>query len=133
MLQATLRGTTRCRWCGRTLRLDVLSRWMLSCMLALLLPNALLYGDVFYSGHLFVVSIFLIYGGLAILSYIGSPLLGLEIAPDRAALNQKQMVLVAGLVLAAALVVDGFIASKIASESELEKQRAPTSASRQAN
>ena len=102
-------------------------------MLALLLPNALLYGGVFYSGHLFVISIFLIYCGLAILSYIGSPLLGLEVAPDRAALNRRQTALLAALVLGAALVLDGFIASKIESESELEKQRAPASASRQMN
>jgi hypothetical protein len=133
MLHATLRGTTRCRWCGRTLRLDVLSRWMLSCMLALLLPNALLYGDVFYSGHLFVVSIFLIDSGMAIRSYIGAPLLGLEVAPDNAALNQRQSALLAGMVLAAALVIDGFIASKIDADNALERQRAPTSVSRQTN
>jgi len=130
-LQTALRGTTHCRWCGRTLRLDMLSRWMLSCLLALLLPNALFFGDVFYSGHLFLVSIFLIYSGMAILSYIGSPLLALEIAPDKAALSQRQSAALAAIVLAAALVIDGFIAYKIDAENALEKQPPPTSVSRQ--
>src|SRR5215210_5299973 len=113
MLHATLRGATRCRWCGRTLRLDLLSRWMLSCTIAILLPNALLYGDVFYSGHLFLVSIFLIYSGLAILSYLGCQLLALEVAPDHVALNRTQSALLAGSVLVAAVAMDGVIASKI--------------------
>ena len=133
MLHTALRGTTRCRWCGRTLRLDVLSRWMLSCLLAIFLPYALLYGDVFYSGHLFLVSIFLIYSGMAILSYIGSPLLALEIAPDRVPLTQRQGAMLAGILLAAALVIDGFIAYKIDADNALEKQRPATSVSRQAN
>ena len=130
MLHASLRGTTRCRCCARTLRLDVVSRWMLSCMLALLVPYALLYGNVLYSGHLFVVSIFLIYAGLALLSYIASPLLGLEVAPERAVLNDNQSALVAALVLAAALVIDGFIAAKIEAESG-RQQRAPAPVERQ--
>jgi hypothetical protein len=133
MLHATLRGRTRCRWCGRTLRLDMLSRWMLSCMLALLLPNALFYGDVFYSGHLFLVSICLIYSGMAILSYLGSPLLGLEVAPDTPALNRRQGAVLAGILLAAALLLDGFIASKIDADNARERERAPGSVSRQTN
>jgi hypothetical protein len=128
MLYATLRGTTQCRWCGRALRLDLLSRWMLSCTLAVLLPNALLYGNVFYSGHLFVVSIFLIYSGLAVLSFLGSQLLALEVAPERAALNRKESALLAGIVLAAAIVMDGVIAYKIDADAALENQRAPSAA-----
>jgi len=133
MLHAAVRGTTRCRWCGRTLRLDMLSRGILSCTLALLLPNALFYGDVFYSGHLFVISIFLIYGGMAVLSYLGSPLLGLEVAPDAPVLNRRQGALLAGMILAAALILDGFIASKIDADNALERQRAPASVSRETN
>lgn len=130
MLHATLHGTTRCRWCGRTLRLDVLSRWLLSCVLAILLPYALLFGNIFYSGHLFLVSIFLIYSGLAIMSYLGSPLLGLEVAPDHIALNRRQSALLAGIVLVAAIVMDGVIASKIDADAALEKQRTPSAAYR---
>jgi hypothetical protein len=130
MLRATVRGSTRCRWCGRTLRLDLLSRWMLSCAIAILLPNALLYGNVFYSGHLFLISIFLIYGALAIFSYLGCQLLALEVAPDHVVLNRRQTALLAGSVLVAAIAMDGVIAMKIEADNALEKQRAPSAAYR---
>jgi hypothetical protein len=130
ILHATLRGSTQCRWCGRTLRLDLLSRWVLSCLLAILLPNALLYGDIFYSGHLFVVSMFLIYAGLALFSYVGFPLLSLEIAPEANPLNRRQSALLAGIILAAAIAIDGFIGLKIDADGALEKQGAPSAAYR---
>lgn len=128
ILHATLRGTIRCRWCRHTLRLDLFSRWVLSCLLAILLPNALLYGNIFFSGHLFVVSIFLIYAGLALFSYVGFALLSLEIASEGAALNRKQSALLAGIILAAAIVIDAFIGLKIDADSALENQRAPSAA-----
>src|SRR5215218_89399 len=130
MLHAALHGTTRCRWCGRILRLDLLSRWMLSCALAVLLPNALLYGNVFYSGHLFLVSIFLIYSALAIFSYLGFQFLGLEVADDQAPLDRRGSRMIAGIMLAAAIAMDGVIAYKIDADSTLETQRAPSAAYR---
>jgi hypothetical protein len=103
---------------------------MLSCTLAILLPNALLYGNVFYSGHLFLVSIFLIYCGLATLSYLGFQLLALEVAPDHAVLYRRQAALLGGILLVAASVMDGYIAFKIEADNALENQRAPSAAYR---
>src|SRR5690349_21461895 len=60
ILLATLDGRVQCPVCGRMARLDLMSRWMILCVLALSLPALLLYGGVFYSGHLFVVSMFII-------------------------------------------------------------------------
>jgi hypothetical protein len=130
MLRATLHGSTRCRWCSRALRLDLPSRWILSCMVAILVPNALLYGNVFYSGHLFLVSIFLIYAGMGILAFLGSPLLALEVAPTSSPLDRRQTAVLAGVVLVAAMVIDGFIASKIDSDNAMENERSPSAVQR---
>jgi len=57
ILYAPLDGTARCRVCGRFARLDLFSRWMISCAIAVILPALLLYWELFYSRHLFVISI----------------------------------------------------------------------------
>ncbi len=42
ILYAPLDGTARCRVCGRIARLDLFSRWMISCAIAVILPALLL-------------------------------------------------------------------------------------------
>ena len=130
MLHAALRGSTRCRWCGRTLRLDMLSRWMLSCMLALLLPNALFYGDVFYSGHLFLVSMFVIFAAWRLLSAAVFPFITLE-ATDHSPLDRTKSMVLMGVLLAAAMTFDGFMASRFESDDALESTRAPSAVYRE--
>jgi len=112
MLYATLEGAARCRICGRTARLDVMSRWLMSCVLAIVLPAAYLYGGVFYSGHFFLISIFVIFGAWAILAFIGFPLLALEAAAGNASVDRKSGRLILAALLVSAIVIDGFIRAR---------------------
>lgn len=111
-LYAPVDGTTKCRACGRLSRLDVFSRWMVACLIALVLPSVLLYGDVFYSGHLFLISMFLIFGAWRALTVIGLPVLALETVPDREPIGRKQSLVIAAVLLIGAMTVDGFMASR---------------------
>lgn len=127
MLYASLDGGVKCRACGKIARLDILSRWMLACMLAIILPMVLLYGDVFYSGHLFVVSIFVILVVWRLLSVAGMPILGLELAPRGRCMNERQSVLTLAVIVVAAVVMDGFMAYRIDSDAA-RASAPPTSA-----
>ena len=84
----------------------------MSCLLALVLPIVLLYGDVFYSGHLFLVSIFVIVGGWAFLSWIGFPFLSLETVPGSAPLNPRVSIVILLVLLFAAMMFDAFMRSR---------------------
>jgi len=112
MLYATLDGAARCRICGRIARLDLTSRGMISCVLAIVLPPLYLYGGVFYSGHLFLISIFLVLGGWRILSSAGLPFLALEMVASRTSIDRKQSILLLILLLAIAIAIDGFMSSR---------------------
>jgi hypothetical protein len=112
MLYAALSGTVKCRACSHAARLDISTRWIFSCVLALVLPNALLYGGLFYSGHLFVISIFLILGTWAMLSWVGFPFLALEAAPRSSALDRRQSALVLAVLLMSALLIDGYMRTR---------------------
>ena len=68
LLHAVVNGAAPCPSCGRGARLDTLTRWLMSCLLAVILPALLLLGEVFYSGHLFLISMFIIFGAWAALS-----------------------------------------------------------------
>jgi hypothetical protein len=129
MLRATLDGAAQCRVCGRSARLDLLSRWMISCVLAVLLPNVLLYGGVFYSGHVLVFSMFIVYAGWAALSFVGFPFLTLEAvaAPSR---DRSHSLLLMGVLLVAAIIMDGFIASRIEADNAHEAGRATSGVQR---
>lgn len=105
-------GTAQCRVCGRTARLDLLSRWLISCAIALILSSVLLYGGVFYSGHLFLVSIFVIFGSWALLCGLAFPFLMLEPAGDGAPLSLRQSLFIVGVILVAAGTFDSFLASR---------------------
>ena len=109
---AALDGSTTCGGCGKLSRLDAFGRWTISCVIALVLPSVLLYGGVFYSGHLFVVSIFFVFGAWRALSVIAFPFLALEALPDRTPLGRKPSIALAALLLVGAVTIDGFMASR---------------------
>jgi len=113
MLYASLDGAAKCRACGKLARLDLISRWMLACMLAILLPMVLLYGNVFYSGHLFVVSLVVILCAWRLLSVIGMPILSLELVPRATCLDRRQSIMTFAVIVIAAAIMDGFMAYRI--------------------
>ena len=112
MLYATLDGAAQCRSCGRTARLDISSRWIMSCVLAIALPNILLYGGVFYSGHLFLISTFLIIGAWGMLSLVGFPLLKLEVAAGSSSNDRRTSILALVAVLVAAIIIDSIMRAR---------------------
>jgi len=111
-VRAGIDGSTQCGACGKLSRLHMLGRWTISCAIALFLPVLLLYGDVFYSGHLFVVSIFFVFAAWRALSMLAFPFLALEALPDRTPLGRKQSIALAAVLLIGALTVDAFMASR---------------------
>jgi len=112
ILNAGLDGAARCRACGRSAQLSLFGRWSIASMIALTLPSVLLYGGVFYSGHLFLVSLFFIFGVWRMLSVIALPYLSLEPVDDPVLLDRRQSVLIAGVLLVAAMTVDGFMSAR---------------------
>jgi hypothetical protein len=129
MLYANLDGEAQCRICGRFARLDLMSRWTISCVLALAMLPAFLYGGVFYSGHLFVISIFFGLGGWRILSAAGLPIFALEAVPSRSSINGRQSILLLVLLLMVAIVIDGFMSSRIEADGAPQTENSPRGAS----
>ena len=126
MLHAAIDGAMRCRDCGRLARLDLFSRWVVSIMIAITLPGVLLYGDVFYSGHLFVISMIIIFTAWRGMSWLGLPFFGLEAAEGQSPLRPSQSIFIVSLLLVAALVIDVFMASRfdaVAAEDQPLAQR----------
>jgi hypothetical protein len=104
----------------------MISRWLISCMLALILPMVLLYGDVFYSGHLLVISMVIIFGAWGFFSWIAAPFLGLEaVAASGAPLDRSKSIMLLALVFVAAIALDSFIASRFEPENTREAGRSP--------
>jgi hypothetical protein len=130
VLYAPLDGTARCRGCGRLARLDLFSRWVISCAIAVLLPGVLLYWELFYSGHLFVVSLLVILVAWRILTLIAFPMLGLEEVAMRSGVDKKQSVVILAILLSAAMVIDGFMSSRFEPEQAGEVSRLTSSESR---
>ena len=112
MVCTIIDGTAQCRLCGQTARLDLFSRWVISCLLAMVLSTVLLYCDVFYSGHLFLVSMFVIFGGWVVLSYIGFPFLTLEAFAGGAPIDRRAGLVILLILLAAAMMFDAFMWSR---------------------
>lgn len=121
MMMTTMGGTAQCRVCRQTARLDLLSRWLISCVIALILSSVLLYGGVFYSGHLFLVSIFVIFGTWALLCWIAFPFLMLEATGNDAPLSARQSLFIAGVILVAAGAFDSFLAARFETEDAQER------------
>ena len=116
VLRAAIDGAMRCRGCGRAARLDLFSRWVISIVIAVILPGVLLYGNVFYSGHLFVVSMIVILACWRGLSAILLPILALEPTADNATLRPKHSAYVLSALLAGAVVIDAFMYSRFQTE-----------------
>jgi hypothetical protein len=123
LLYASFEGEAECPSCGRASRLDLPSRWILSCMLAIVLPGVLLWGNVFYSGHLFIVSILVVLGGWRLLSCVGAPILSLERVPTRSSVDGRHAVLVVAVMLTTATVLDAFIASRFEPDAAVQNGR----------
>jgi hypothetical protein len=117
ILYAPLDGTARCRACGRFARFDMFSRWVLSVLVAITLPALLLMWGVFYSGHLLLVSMLLIFGAARVVAWAALPFFTLEPVAAHIPLDHRQSAIILGALVAAALVLDGFIASRLDSES----------------
>lgn len=112
LLYATLDGMAQCGSCGRIARLDVSIRWIFSCVLAIILPNVLLYGGVFYSGHLFLVSTFLILGAWGILSWVGFPFLTLEVVPGGSPVDRRKSILILLVFLVSVIIIDSYMRTR---------------------
>jgi hypothetical protein len=123
MLYASFEGETECPSCGRAARLDLPSRWILSCMIAILLPGVLLWGNIFYSGHLFIVSLVVVLGGWRVLACVGAPILSLEPVRIRSTLQRSHGVLVVVVMLTTASALDAFIASRFEAEAPAPAER----------
>jgi hypothetical protein len=81
-------------------------------VIAIVLPNALLYGGVFYSGHLFLISIFIILGTWGILSWAGSPFLTLEVVPRGSSIDRRQSILILLVLLVTAIIIDSYMRAR---------------------
>ena len=124
MLYANLDGTARCRACGRTARVDLFGRWIISCLLVMVLATLLLYCGLFYSGHLFFVSIVFVLGGWRALSWSFAPILTLEPVPDGSPFNRRNGFAVFVVLLVAAITIDGVMSSRFEPEDAHEAQEA---------
>jgi hypothetical protein len=81
-------------------------------LIAVLLPAVLLLAGLFYSGHLFFVSIVIVLVAYRLLCVLGLPFLTLEPVPDNASLDRMQSVLMLAAMLTAAVILDGYMASR---------------------
>jgi hypothetical protein len=127
MWHASFDGRARCRRCGHTAQLDMLSRWMIACMIALVLPSVFLYAGVFYSGHFFVLLIVLVPFAWRVLACIGLPFFALE-AATHSPFDRKQGMIMLAALIATAIVLDAFMASKIVTDEGLESGHSASAA-----
>ena len=131
LVYTALEGSGACRSCGQSARLDMFSRWLLSCVIALSLSSLLLYCDLFFSGHLFVIScafIFLAWGALA---WLCSPIITLERARSEPRIDRKTGMLVLVVMIAAAGIFDTFMASHFETPDKLETVHSSTATQRE--
>ena len=104
---------------------------MISCVIAILLPAALLYGNVFYSGHIILVATFLVMGAWRILSFIAFPFLSLEVVPASRSTDRAGSILTLAVLLVAAIALDGFIASRFEPDDAAEARPSPSAVYRE--
>lgn len=131
LLRAKLDGTTRCAACGRTARIDLFGRWIIACLLAILLSTALLYFDLFFSGHLFLASIFIVFGGWRALSWLLAPILSMETVPGGSPFERSNGVAAFVALVIAAVVIDSFMSARFEADDPQMREAAPRSAQTQ--
>ena len=124
LLYANLDGTARCRACGRTARVDLFGRWIISCVLVMVLATLLLYFGLFYSGHLFLISIVFVLGGWRALSWVFAPILTLDAVPEGSPFDRRNGVVVFVVLLVAAIAIDVVMSSRFEAEDVQEAQDA---------
>jgi hypothetical protein len=122
MWHSSFDGKVRCRACGGSAQLDSISRWMIACMIALVMPSVFLYAGVFYSGHFFVLLIVLTLGAWRALSCIGLPFFTLE-AASHSPFERKHGIVMLAALIATAIVLDAFMASKFDTDEAPESGR----------
>ena len=120
LLYANLDGTARCRACGRTARVDLFGRWIISVLLVMVLATLLLYFGLFYSGHLFLISIVYVLGGWRVLSWSFAHILTLEPVPEGSPFDRRNGVVVFVVLLAAAITIDVVMSSRFEADDALE-------------
>ena len=125
LLYANLDGTARCRACGRIARVDLFGRWIISCLLVMVLATLLLYCGLFYSGHLFFVSIVFVLGGWRGLSWAFAPALTLEPVPEGSPFDRRNGIVVFVVLVVAAAAIDGVMSSRFEPEDVHEAQDDP--------
>ncbi len=102
-------GGAKCPACGQLARLDSMSRALVACTLAIILWSLLLYGNLFYSGFLFVFSTIVIVVGWPLLLAIAMPLLALEKSPGGVYLDRRQNIAMLALLVLLAIGIDGLL------------------------
>lgn len=102
-------GGAKCPACGQLARLDSMSRALVACTLAIILWSLLLYGNLFYSGFLFVFSAIVIVVGWPLLLTITMPLLALEKSPGGVYLDRRQSIGMLALLILLAIGIDGLL------------------------
>jgi len=122
LLYANLDGTARCRACGRTARVDLFGRWIISVLLVMVLATLLLYFGLFYSGHLFLISIVFVLGGWRALSWAFAPILTLDPVPEGSPFDRRNGVVVFVVLLVAAVAIDVVMSSRFEAEDVQEAQ-----------
>jgi hypothetical protein len=130
ILYAPLDGTAQCRACRQIARPDLLSRWMLSCVLAILLPAVFLFAGVFYSGHFFVILIVIVLGAWRIFCFLGFPLLTLEAVSRGSPIDRRESILILVVLVAASILLDSYMSSRFDSDDEAQNGHAPTAVHR---
>jgi hypothetical protein len=121
----SLDGRAKCPACGALARLDQMSRCLVATVLALLLWLLLFYGDIFYSGYLFVLSISVILSGWRLLSALALPILSLEKVPGRTRFDRRQNIVAIAALIITGLVIDGLLSYR----SEADKRQATAASS----
>ncbi len=122
IIYAPLQGRIQCRFCGGSAQFDLFSRWIFLSILSLSLPGVLLYGNVFYSGHLLVISMAFILIAWCVLSFLCFPLFQLE-PISGTGLSRTQGAMMLAVLLLTAMLLDGFIASRINADAVLEHDK----------
>ena len=102
-------GGAKCPACGHLARLDSMSRALVACALGIILWSLLLYGNLFYSGFLFVFSTIVIVVGWPLLLAIAMPLLALEKSPGGVYLDRRQSIAMLALLIVLAIGIDGLL------------------------
>jgi hypothetical protein len=126
MLSASLDGRAKCPACGELARLDAMSRFLPTCLLALLLWMLLLHGNILYSGYLFLFSTIVILSGWRLLCAAALPLLSLEKVPGGTCFDRRQSIVTLAILIVTAIVIDGLMSYRSDADGALDDAASPS-------